>query len=268
LTSPGRVARAAARLATAGARAWCFALVGIRPRGEHVALAEGIRVVAVAEPPTAVELAAALRDPLLFGILGRIMPAVEAELQIDRGVEAVLDGAVRLAEVLVATLRIRTGADVRMPAVADHSWATLAAIRDGRCGARLLDEVSGVAAGGSVWIDAGDLARAWAHRQAVAALLDAPRFRLALDALSTHHREPNRRLAFLKLWVGLEAVLAVPAAEARLGRYVAEALDGLRPGEALDRYIGELRQWLARVLVECVESGRLPGGHRPEVVER
>ncbi|HXG05008.1 MAG TPA: hypothetical protein VNO23_16550 [Candidatus Binatia bacterium] len=262
---PGaRVARAAARLAAAGTRAWCFALVGLRPRAEQIAVGEGVRLVAVPEPPTAVELAAALRDPLLFGALGRIMPAVAAELQIDRGVEAVLDGAARLAEVIVATLRIRTGADLRMPAVSDHSWAALAAIHDGRCGARLLEEAPGGAAE-AVWTEPGDLAWAWAHRQAAAALLEAPRFRLALDALSTHHREANRRLAFIKLWVGLEAVLAVPAAEERLRRYVAEALDGLRPGEALDRYVGELRQWLTRVLVECVESGRLPD--RPEIVE-
>ena len=266
MPSPGgRVARAAARLAAAGTRAWCFALVGVRPRTEQVAVGEGVRLVAVPEPPTAVELAAALREPLLFGALGRIMPAVAAELQIDRRVEAVLDGAARLAEVLIATLRIRTGADLRMPAVSDHSWAALAAITDGRCGARLLEETPGAGPAEAVWTEPGDLAWAWTHRQAVAALLEAPRFRLALDALASHHREANRRLAFMKLWVGLEAVLAVPDAEERLRRYVAEALDGLRPGEALDRYVGELRQWLTRVLVQCVESGRLPD--RPQIAE-
>lgn len=262
------MARAAARLAAADTRAWCFALVGIRPRSEQVAVGEGVRLVAVAEPPTAVELAAALREPLLFGPLGRIMPAVAAELQIDRRTEAVLDSAARLAEVLVATLRIRTGADVRMPAVADHSWAVLAAIHDGRCGARLLDEGAGGEAGEAAWTGPDDLAWAWAHRQAVAALLEAPRFRLALDALATHHREANRRLAFIKLWVGLEAVLAVPAAEERLRRYVAEALDGLRPADALDRYVEQLRQWLVRVLAECVESRRLPGPGGPPALER
>jgi hypothetical protein len=98
----------------------------------------------------------------------------------------------------------------------------------------------------------------------VAALSEAPRFRLALDALMAHHREANRRLAFLTLWAGLEALLGVPAPADRLRRYVAEALDGYRPAEALETYVGQLRQWLVRLLVECVESGRLPRSDRPE----
>lgn len=258
--SPGaRRARAAARLAAAPT-AWCFALVGIRPAGEVLPVAPGVRLVALAEPPTAVELAAALREPLLFGVLGRLMPAVAAELQVDRAVEPTVDSAARLAELLVAALRIRTGADLRLPAVADQSWAALAAISDGRCGARLLEEPSGPAPGAPVPVAQDDLAWAWAHRAAVAALGRAPRFRLALDALTAHHREANRRLAFVTLWAGLEALLGVPAPADRLRRYVAEALDGDRPAEALETYIGQLRQWLARLLVECAESGRLPGG--------
>lgn len=231
---------------------------------ETLEVAPGVRLAVVAEPPTAVELAAALREPLLFGALGRIMPAVAAELQVERAVEATLDAAIRLAELVVAALRIRTGAALALPAVADHSWAALAAINDGRCGARLLEEGPSAAAPAPAPVGPEDLAWAWTHRAAVGTLREAPRFRLALDALATHHREANRRLAFVKLWAGLEALLGLPAPADRLRRYVSEALDGDRPAEALEAYVGQLRHWLARLLVECVESGRLPGSGPPE----
>ncbi len=234
--------------------------MGVRPSAEQLPLAPGVRLAAVVEPPTAVELAAALREPLLFGALARLMPAVAAELQVDRTVAPLLDTAAGLAEPVVAGLQIRTGGAARVPAVADHSWSTLAAITDGRCGARLLDEAATPPAGAPVLVGPDDAGWAWTHRRAVAALGEAARFRLALDALTGHHRERNRRLALLELWVGLEALLGVPAPEDRLGRYVAEALDGDRPGEALETYVQELRRWLQQGLVACVETGRLPAG--------
>lgn len=239
----------------------------------------------VVDPPTEAELAAALREPRLFAALGRYMPALRYELVVERKLGATLPVAMNLAVLIVAALRIRTGGELVLPAFADYSWSTIAAIVDGRCTAGLLEDVAQVRrVGGPTIVTAADLEWVWPRLPGLADLLEAPRFRLALDALATHRREANPRLAAVKLWAGSEALMACNVEQrGRLAGRVAAALEPHGPGrrelyervtdleatrarvllsellspDDIDGHLGEVRALLARLLRAIVDAGHL-----------
>jgi hypothetical protein len=240
----------------------------------------------VVDPPTEAELAAALREPRLFAVLGRWVPALRWELAMERKPGTSLQTAINRARLIASALRIRTGAELLVPAFADHSWSTIAAITDGRCTASVIEDVPMArrldAPGAATQ---ADLEWVWPRLTDLADLLGSARFRLAMDALTFCCAEPNPRLAAVLLWTGVEAAMACgrdqgfrlaaglaallePRGPARRALYErALELDAmgarvvlsemLSPGD-VEAYVRELRALLSRLLSAVVEARRLP----------
>jgi hypothetical protein len=284
-----RRARAAERLARSRPGRWYFPIVGLVLPVERVDLDDATAIERVSDAPTEPELVAALAAPRLFAHLGRFAPLVAAELVVERRPGAGAAATAALAELIVTALRLRTGADAHVLVQADHPWAALPAIVDGRCAARLVADLGPARElGPAAAPTREDLEWAWAHRKPLADLLETPRVRLAVDALTTHHAETNRRLAVAKLWTGVDALLrpgdnrvrlaaavAAMLADAaprrrdvyrRLERLLGERraiLDGQPFGdEALAAHVGDLRTLLASLLVCFTNRGELPEGTR------
>jgi hypothetical protein len=205
---------------------------------------------------------------------------------VDRKLAPSPQAAIDLAALVGSALRIRTGAVLHIPAVADHSWSTMPAIADRRCLVSLVEAVPWTrCAGRSGVATLADLEWIWPRLAALAELMDLPRFRLAVDALAAHHPEPNPRLAAVRLWAGIDAVLAAgldqrfrlaaglaawlePRGPARRSLYGdVREMEGMRErvivsemlSQAdLEDHIGALRALLRRLLAAVIDARRLP----------
>lgn len=245
-----------------------------------------VRLERVVEPPGEAELAAALQDPRLSITLGAWVPRLRWELAVDRKLGASPQAAISLAGLIGAALRIRTGAPVLIPALADHSWSTMAAIVDGRCMVSVVEEVAVARREGRSGVASlADLEWIWPRLADLADLLESARFRLAVDALASHREEPNPRWAAVRLWTGLDAVLAggleqrsrlaaslaallEPRGPARHSLYEdARGLESMRERVVLSEmlsqadvedHIHDVRELLRRLLTTVVEARRLP----------
>lgn len=244
------------------------------------------RLERVVDPPSEVELAAALREPRLSTAFGPWVAGLRWEVAVDRKLGASPQAAVDLAWLLGAALRIRTGAAVLIPAFADHSWSTLAALVDGRCLASLVEGVPVTRCGGRSGVATlTDLEWIWPRLGDLADLTESARFRLAVDALASDHAEPNPRLAAVRLWAGLDALLAGGMDQRfRLAASLAALLEprgpdrhalyeGARELEAMrerilvsemlsqadvEDHIRDVRTLLRRLLTAVIDARRLP----------
>ncbi|MGC2888802.1 MAG: hypothetical protein WB627_07025 [Candidatus Acidiferrum sp.] len=136
-----RKARAAERLAQSVGREWNFAILGIHAEVEHFSFAPIGEFRRVSEPPGEIELAAALKDPELFGAIGRYSRGISHELAVNRDFGKDDQAAFNLAWWILSALRVKSLAEFLIPAVADHSWAVIAALTERGCKAQLLEDV-------------------------------------------------------------------------------------------------------------------------------
>ena len=281
-----RRTRAAARLAAVVGPSWYFALLNLDAAADRFEFDPAARLQRVTDPPTEAELAAALRDPRLFATLGRWAPAVRWELVVDRSLGASPQAVINLAWVIVTALRIRTGGEILLPAMTDHSWSTLAAIADGRCTAGVLDDAAPARRRDvPTRVEMADLEWVRPRLADLGHLLGAPRFRLAVDALAGHRREANPRLAAVTLWAGLEALVACGVADGfRMATRLTASLEPRGPGrldvyeraaelvatrsrvliseliapEDVEGHVNEVRTLLTRLLATIVDARRMP----------
>lgn len=286
--------RAVERLAsTERTERWYFALLGLDMEIPEYHLGDTVTLRAVAEPPGEVELAAALTEKGLFSAIGRYSHSVQHELCVDRSFGSKDQGAFNLAWWFLSALRVRTLADFLVPAVADHSWSTIAAVTDGSCHVQLLEDVPRARRfGDAPRISKADLDWTETSLIAFAEHLEVPRFRLAVDALTTHQHEASLRMTAASLWVGVEALfginselrfrLAALAASflesrgpQRVGRYRAvKALDvrsravhgGAIEGAALAHHISEVRVLLSSLICKMVDAKHVPAENEWEQV--
>jgi hypothetical protein len=244
------------------------------------------RLERVVDPPSEIELAAALQESRLAAALGSWAPTLRWELAVDRKLGPSPQAAIDLAALVGSALRIRTGAVLHIPAVADHSWSTMPAIADRRCLVSLVEEVPpSRCAGRSGVATLADLEWIWPRLADLAELMDSARVRLAVDALASHHAEPNPRLAAVRLWAGVDAVLAAgldqrvrlaaalaawlePRGPARRSLYEdVREMEGMRervvvsemlsPAD-LEDHMRDLRVLLRRLLAAVLAARRLP----------
>jgi hypothetical protein len=281
-----RRTRAAARLAAGAAAAWYFPLLNLEASSERFELGPAARLQRVTDPPTEAELAAALQDPRLFATLGRWAAAVRWELALDRTLGTSPQAASHLAGLIVMALRIRTGGQILLPAMTDHSWSTLAAIADGRCTAGVLEDVPLARRfDAPTRVETADLEWVWPRLGDLPGLLAAPRFRVAVDALAAHHHEANPRLAAVMLWAGLEALVGHSVADGfRMASRLAVGLEPPGPGRLdvyergvdlvamrsrvlvsellapadVESHVRDVRVVLTRLLTTVVDARRLP----------
>lgn len=223
-----REARAAARLAEEeGGPFWFFAVLGLNTEVDHFDLFESrAHLRKVEDAPGDIELAAALHDAHLRGAIGRYSHNIRHEIRVARGSLPDSD-SFELGWSLVLALRTRTLAEILVPAVSDHSWSTMAAIKDHRCRAHLLEDAPQARRlVDPVAVTADDLRWVSATLLSFIHLRSTPHFQLAVEALATHHHQTSERMMVAILWSGIEALFGIQSElRFRLAALVAATLE-------------------------------------------
>ena len=218
--------RAALRLARTPGKRICFAILGLKTSVEDFEFLPGVHFQRVEDPPGEIELAAALKDPALFSAIGRYSHSIGHELAIETTDTPAQENYDR-AWWCLSALRVRCLPDLLVPAVADSSWSTMAAVPAKSCHAQLLeDSPRARKLGAAVDVTRGEFEWVANHVLAFRDLLEDTRFRIAVDSLTTHHHHENLRMMAAMLWAGIEALFAINAEISfRLALYIAVALE-------------------------------------------
>jgi hypothetical protein len=281
-----RKARAKERLAMAPqCDGWYFGIIGLPPQQEkYVFIEPGLQLVPVVEPPGEVELAQALVNPGLFGVIARYSHSITHELQVFSNS---MDGktSFQIAWWLIALIRIRTISELLVPVAANYSWSVISAVEPKTCSASLLEDFphskrltlpASLANSDLDWIKT--------NLYRFIDLLGVPSFRLAVDALCTYHHQESSRMMVAMLWSGIEALFSVQSElRFRLAVYIAvlvaprgkerkavyqkvkklydvrsKAVHGSKlKSEQIDQHLLEVRELLSRMLCRLVEAGKV-----------
>jgi hypothetical protein len=263
-------------------------LLGLSTEVKEYRFAELATLRPVEEPPGEVELARALKDKTLLSAVGRYSHSITHELAVKGSLSPENQGAFNLAWWIVAAVRIKTLAEILVPAVSDHTWSTIAAVPQDSCNIQLIEDVPRARRlGPPVSVKELDLRWVDDHLESFAALLEleVQKFRLAVDSLTTHQQEASLRMTTASLWVGLEALFGVKAELCfRLAALVASCLEARGEqritlyhdlkhlydfrskavhgekltDEVLIAHILQVRRLLSRVLCKMVEEKRVP----------
>ena len=281
-----RKMRAAKRLAAIEGRHWYFAILGLACDANELTLAPLAKLQRVTEPPGEIELAAALENKLIFSAIGRYAHQIQYELAVNREHFGDDQQAFNIAWWVISALRIRTLSEILIPAVADHSWSTIAAVTNGSCHAQLLEDVPQARRlSDPVRVEQIDLEWVGSNLDSFANLLEQPKFRLAVESLSTHHFSTSERMMAATLWAGIEALFEIqselrfrlavviasvlePRGEARRTLYQlvkklydtrSKAVHGSPLTKVkIEEHILEVRKILSRLLCRFVETGSVP----------
>lgn len=207
-----RTVRARERLQTLGRDEWNFAIMGLTPDTPNVSLQGLAAFRNVVEPPGEIELAGALEDHSLFGAIGRYSKGFTHELAISRNFAGDHEQAVfNFAWWLISAVRVRTRAEFLVPVAADCSWSVISAIEDKSCKARLLEDVPQARRIQEQPVKLVEEDFQWAFRNTVTFgdMLEVPRFRLAVEALTTHQHLLSSRMMVADIWAGIEALMGI-----------------------------------------------------------
>lgn len=281
-----RRTRASKRLAALPGKQWNFALVGLRTDINSMSFGELGDLRSVIEPPGEVELASALKDRTIFSAVSRYSHHITHELSINVRGETGNSFPHTVAWWIVSALRMKTLAEFLVPVAADHSWSVIAGISDQSCTAQLIEDVPR-----SRRVDAARMVREadvqWVmdHLTRFAKLVEVPRVRLAVEALTTHQHLFSPRMMAASIWAGIEALLDVkaelrfrlallaacilePRGDRRIETYRqmkkmydvrSKAVHGVAMSEELlIAHIVEARRSLSDMLCKIVEAGKAP----------
>lgn len=206
-----RKLRASHRHAAEGDRKrWHFAIVGLQTVDEPFPISERATLRPVLEPPGEVELARALSEKSKLSAVARYSGYINYELSVDANGTSGENGAFTLAWWVLSAIRIRTLADFLVPLASDQSWSTISALDDGACHVRILEDTPRARRFGTVVaVSRNDLDWVEQHILSLAGLLETPKFRLAVDCLTTHPHEASLRMTTASLWSGVEALVGV-----------------------------------------------------------
>jgi hypothetical protein len=163
-----------------------------------------------------------------------------------------------------SAIRIRSLCDFLVPIVADRSWDTIAAVRDGSCKIQLLEDTPrAFRIDESCKVSHDDIGWVAANLEALATLLEHPSFRTAVEALTTHHQHASLRMAAAALWAGLEALLQIESElRFRVSTYVACLLEPHGPTRlALFRQVRKLYDLRSKAVHGAVLSDSVLRGH-------
>ena len=280
-----RKARASERLAQSAGQQWNFAILGIHTSVERFRFDQIGEFRRVVEPPGEVELASALKTQRLFGAVGRYSHRITHELAINRDFGSSDQAAFNIAWWIISALRVKTLAEFLIPLVADHSWSVIAAVEKQQCHAQLLEDVPQARrVEDSVAIQESDLQWVLERILAFGEMLEVPKFRLAVEALTTHQHLVSTRMMVASLWSGIEALMGIqaelrfrlalsvaclldPRGPQRTERYRrvkklydvrSRAVHGTAMSEAeLVRHVAETRKLLSGMICTMIEGGRV-----------
>jgi len=197
-----------------------------------------------------------------------------------------VQSAFNLAWWIISALRVKSLSEFLVPAVCDYSWSVVAGLEDNSCRAQLLEDVPQAhRIGDLTTISQSDFEWVFLHLTTFADLLENPRFRLAVDALTTHQQLINFRMMVASLWSGLEALMGISSELTfRISLFTACILEGrgeqrtklfrsIRKlyefrskavhgatitDEAMKQHIIEVRHLLSQVIQNMVETQEVP----------
>ncbi|MFZ5780450.1 MAG: hypothetical protein ACOY4R_09660 [Pseudomonadota bacterium] len=225
----GRKKRAKERLDQRQERGWYFAIVGHAiPVSDYVFLEGTAHLRQVEESPGEVELAGALRDKRLISSVGRYSNITTAELFVNEEGERGLT----MGWWLISLLRVRSLSDFLVPMAANYSWSVIGGVDADSCEIAMLEDypmARKIEESKRLTSEDCD----WAEQNLLnfVRLLEMPSFRLAVDALTTHHFQADDRMMVAILWAALDALFGIEAELTfRLSLCVSVALEA--PGEA------------------------------------
>lgn len=193
-----------------GAPELCFAVSGLSVECDKYDFSRVAVLRRVEAPPGEIELAQALHRKSLLSAVARHMPSVTHELAVACDGEVFDQSNMNLGWWIISALRTRSQVDILVPAVADVSWDVIPAVEADACRIQLLEDVpaarrldvrTAVSADALDWVDAQ--LKSWIN------LLERPAFRLAVDAMTTHHHHANLRMSAAALWSGFEALFGI-----------------------------------------------------------
>ncbi|WP_055129207.1 HEPN domain-containing protein [Pseudomonas mediterranea] len=193
-----------------GARELCFAVSGLSVECDKYDFSRVAVLRKVEAPPGEIELAQALHRKSLLSAVARHMPSVTHELAVASDGEIFDQSNMNLGWWIISALRTRSQVDILVPAVADVSWDVIPAVEADACKIQLLEDVpaarrldvqTAVSVDALDWVNAQ--LKSWIN------LLERPAFRLAVDAMTTHHHHANLRMSAAALWSGFEALFGI-----------------------------------------------------------
>ena len=266
---------------------WHFAVGGLKTQSESMELAGAVRLERLKTFPTRTELTSHLNSPLVAGLMQHYgEDVVQHELVIDAAETDDPQFIPRLAGLILAGLRIRTGAEILCPAVCDRSWSDLRRADPNSCLAyRVEPAMYAHKFEGLTVVTADDLGWVRDNLNGLLGLEDELRFRTALEALCTYLHAANYRMMAAQLWAGIEALfdvtyeisfrlplLAALLLEKRgpicrdrrlaiheLYKQRSKAVHGGKISEEdLKEHVSKTRQLLAQLLSKIVTRGSLP----------
>lgn len=193
-----------------GIRELCFAVSGLSVECDKYDFSRVAVLRRVEAPPGEIELAQALHRKSLLSAVARHMPSVTHELAVACDGEIFDQSNMNLGWWIISALRTRSQVDILVPAVADVSWDVIPAVEADGCKIQLLEDVpaarrlnvqTAVSVDALDWVNAQ--LKSWIN------LLERPAFRLAVDAMTTHHHHANLRMSAAALWSGFEALFGI-----------------------------------------------------------
>lgn len=193
-----------------GTRELCFAVSGLSVECDKYDFSRVAVLRKVEAPPGEIELAQALHRKSLLSAVARHMPSVTHELAVACDGEIFDQSNMNLGWWIISALRTRSQVDILVPTVADVSWDVIPAVEADGCKIQLLEDVPAARrldVQKAVSVDALD----WVNAQLKSwiNLLERPAFRLAVDAMTTHHHHANLRMSAAALWSGFEALFGI-----------------------------------------------------------
>lgn len=232
-----RKARASARLSQNPSKGWWYALLGFKPEADGFEIGPLAAIRPVVEPPGEVELASALKAPGLFGAIGRYSSGITYELFVNAKEVANEHGLHNLAWWIISAIRVKSLAEFLVPAAADHSWSTISGAGAGKVDARLIEDVPRARrTTEEVMVSRSVLEWTLDKLPVFIDLLEQPRFRLAVDALTTHQHLVSPRVMAASLWSGIEAIGDVKMELRFRLSLIAACLTTKRGPERVERY--------------------------------
>ena len=199
------------RLAELGdAQELCFAVSGLSVQCDKYDFSRVAVLRRVESPPGEIELAKAPTRKSLLSAVARHMPYVTHELAVACDGEIFDQSNMNLGWWIISALRTRCQVDILVPAAANVSWDVIPAVEADSCKIQLLEDVPAarrldvqtvLSVDALKWVNAE--LTSWIN------LLERPAFRLAVDAMTTHHHHANLRMSAAALWSGFEALFGV-----------------------------------------------------------
>ena len=205
-----RKERAKNRLAQSNGSYWYFGIIGLTPPATEYVFPEVARFRAVVEPPGELELASALSNNQLSSAVGRYSGDIGCELAVIRRGDGDDDFTFKLGWHMIAAIRVRSQAEFLVPAAADYSWSTIAGIPNGKCTARLVEDVPmAMRLGEPAAVNISDLDWVATNLVKFVEMSRFPAFSTACEAITSYNHQTNRRLMVASLWAGIESLFAI-----------------------------------------------------------